>query len=264
MKIAFKILSGYLVISVLLVAMGVLVIRTSAVLNPVMAALDEEVNNLNVALTFTDLTSQIVFLRSQLRHTASQYYFTKDARDVEKYANTLNKMNKSIHQIINESIKEEDRKIFKNLKSSTDKLANFEKRFMDLVKEDQAKSYALFSQDREYQQLNNSISNFINSYSYGKKVESTDVFSRLITISDSIQRSRVELNLQSNITLLLISVVSIASLLVGVIVSRSISTPIGALKQTTELLAAGDMSVRSNNFSQLANYLFPIGAVNSH
>lgn len=245
MKISFKIMGGYLVVSLLLISMSVLVVRTSAILNPVVEELDNGVNNLNVALTFAELTSKIVLLRSQLGHTATQFYFTKNPSDVEKYARTLHELERVINQIIRQSTSEDNRKIFQNLKLSTDKLAHFEKRFMDSVKEGQPASYEILSKNGEYHRLNKSITNFINSYLYKRKVVSADVFSQLITISDSIQDGKKELGLQSKTTLFLIYFASIFSILVGLIVSRSISKPIGALRRTTELLSEGDMSVRS-------------------
>ena len=240
MKISFKILGGYFVISLLLIAMGVLVIRTSSVLNPVIEELNIEVNNLDGTITFSDLTANIVFLRSQLRYMATQFYFTTDPNYVEKYAHTESQLESVFNHIIDELTNEDDQKIFQNLKSSIDKLAYFEKSFIASVKEDQSAAFELFSQNREYQRLNKSVSDFINSYSYRKKVESADVFSRLIAIADSIQVSKKEITRRSQTTLFLIVVVCIVSILVGVIVSRSISIPIIKLRDKVAQIGKGE------------------------
>ena len=241
MKIAPKILSGYLAISILLIAMAVLVVQTSSVLNPVVDELDNEVNNLNVALT-----SQIVLLRSQLGHEATQFYFTKDPAHEQTHERTANQLDRVFDQISLESINEDEGTIFRNLQRSTDRLEQFEKQFMVLVSSNQPGAYEFLSENSEYQRLDKSISTFINSYSFSRKVESTDEFSRLVAISDSIQDSRADLNRRSSITLVLVSVASIVSILLGVVVSRSISSPIRALERTTKVLAGGDMSARSS------------------
>jgi len=223
MKIAFKILSGYLAISILLIAMRVLVIHTYSVLNPVIDELDKEVNSLKVALTFADLTYQIELLKSNLRYMATLFYFTRQPAQVEKYERTTRELERVFEQINLHTLQvtnEDDRKIISNLQLSTNRLAKFERRFMLLAKENQPASYKYLTRNSECQQLNKSISNFITSYSFSRKLDSTDVFSRLVTISDSIQSSKVELNLRSKITLLIIALVSIVSLLIGVMVAR--------------------------------------------
>jgi len=241
MKISFKILGGYFAISLLLIIMGVLVIRTSYLLNPVIKELDNEVNNLNSAITISDLTDNIVFLRSQLRFAVTQFYITNDPSYVEKYAHTESQLERVYNKIINHLTSEDNRKIFQNLKSSTDKLGQFEMSFIASFQEDQSAAFELLSQDMEYQRLNKSISKFINSYSYSKKIESDDVFSRLTAIANALQVSKKEINWQSQITLFLLVFVCIASILVGVIVSRSISNPIIKLRDKVGQIGKGEI-----------------------
>jgi len=240
MKISFKILGGYFAISLLLITMGVVVIRTSYLLNPVINELDIEANNLHIAIAISDLTANIVSIRSQLRFAVTQFYLTNDPSYVEKYAHTESQLERVFNKIINQLTNEDNRKIFQNLKSSTDKLGHFEKSFIAAVQEDQSAAFELLSQDREYQRLNKSITNFINSYSYSKKVESEDVFSRLTAIANALQISKKEINRQSQITFFLIVVVCIASILVGVIISRSISNPIIRLRDKVNQFGKGE------------------------
>ena len=207
MRLHFKILLGYLAIALPFIVLGIFLFSTINSITPVVSRLKREVTFSGRALIQTDLTSEIVFLRAELRQATSHFLITQDEVNQHRYDLASAKINRLFNEAIKKSVDEADKIIFENLKESSKRLENFEREIFDLVRANQVEKAKMVFTQEEYADLNQSISDFIELFSHRKRMNSEDVFSRLVHISDSIQIEKERLKTLIQVALSTISLI---------------------------------------------------------
>jgi len=229
MNLQLKILTGYIsIILFFIIVSTVLIINIDSV-NPVLKNLDTGIINLENSLNLKELTSEILYLRIVLEELTLDYILTHDDKFKESYDHTEIKL----HLVFDEAIKKsnpDDRIIFENLFETTNKIETTEKKIFDLIKEGKDAQAIILLNEKEYHELTESINDFIIIFSNRKQIQSEDVFSRLVDISNDIKENKNNLNNLANFTTYSIPLVIVLSTVTGFFISRSISRPITRLK----------------------------------
>jgi len=243
---------GYISIVVLFIIVNTLLIININSANPVLENLDEGIINLDNSLNLKELTSQILYLRIVLEELTLDYILTHDDSFKQSYDRTEIKL----HLVFDEAIKKsdpEDRIIFENLFETINKIETTEKEIFDLIKEGKDAQALILLNDKEYHELTESINDFIFIFSNRKQIQSEDVFSNLVDISNDIKENKNNLNNLANFTIYSIVLVVTLGIITGFFISRSISKPIIKLKLATDLVRQGQFDFQIDSTMKKSN-----------
>ncbi len=221
MKLQLKILAGYISIIIFFVIINALLIINIDSADPVLENLDKGIINLDNSLNLQELTSEILYLRLVLEELTLNYMLTHDDKFQQSYERTEIKL----HLVFDEAIKKsdpEDRIIFENLFETINKIETTEKEIFDLVKEGKDAQALSLLNNEEYHDLTESITDFIVIFSNRKQIQSEDVFSTIVDISNDIKENKNNLNNLANFTIFSIALVVTLSIITGFLISRSI------------------------------------------
>jgi len=238
MRLQLKILSGYVSIIIFFIIVNTLLIINIDSANPVLENLDKGITNLDNSLNLKELTSEIKYLRIILEELTLDYILTHD----DNFKQSYDRAEIKLHLVFDEAIKKsdpEDRIIFENLFETTNKIETTEKEIFDLVKEGKDAQALTLLNDKEYHELTESINDFLFIFSNRKQIQSEDVFSSLVNISNDIKENKKNLNNLANFTIYSTVIVVTLGIIAGFFISRSISKPITKLKLATDLVRQG-------------------------
>jgi len=252
MKLQLKILAGYISIIIFFIIVNTLLIINIDSANPVLENLDKGIINLDYSLNLKELTSEILYLRIVLEELTLDYMLTHDDIIKQSYDRTEIKL----HLVFDEAIKKsdpEDRIIFENLFETINQIETTEKIFFDLVKEGKDAQALTLLNDKEYHELTESINDFIFIFSNRKQIQSEDVFSSLVDITNHIKENKNNLNNLANFTIYSIVLVVALSIITGFFLSRSISKPIIKLKLATDLIRQGQFDFQIDSTIKKSN-----------
>jgi len=158
-----------------------------------------------------------------------------------------------IYSFIPKKSDPDDRIIFENLFETINKIETTEKEIFDLIKEGKDAQALILLNDKEYHELTESINDFIFIFSNRKQIQSEDVFSRLVDISNDIKENKNNLNDLANFTIYSIVLVVTLGIITGFFVSRSISKPITKLKLATDLVRQGQFDFQIDSKMKKSN-----------
>jgi len=246
MRLHFKILLGYLAIVLPFIVQSIFLISTINSITPVVSRLKREVTVSGNALIQNDLISGIVSLRAELREVTAFFFIIPDEVNQHRYDLASAKINLLFKEAIKKSVDEGDKILFENLTESSKRLENFEREIFDLVRANQVKKAKMVFTQEEYVDLNQSISGFINVFSHRKHLNSEDVFSRLVYVSDSIQIEKERLKTLIQVALSTIALIIGVSCLAGYLISQSISRPLIHLQKGVEKIGEGNLDHKIN------------------
>ncbi len=252
MKLQLKILAGYISIIIFFIIVNTLLIINIDSANPVLENLDKGIINLENSLNQKELTSEIQYLRIVLEELTLDYILTHDDNFKQSYDSTEIKL----HLVFDEAIKKsdpEDRIIFENLFETITQIETTEKEIFDLVKEGKDAQALTLLNDNEYHELTESINDFIFIFSNRKQIQSEDVFSSLVGITNHIKENKNNLNNLANFTIYSIVIVVALSIITGFFLSRSISKPITKLKLATDLIRQGQFDFQIDSTIKKSN-----------
>jgi len=252
MKLQLKILTGYISIITFFIIVGILLFINIDSANPVLVNMDEGIIKLENSLKLKELTSEILYLRIVLEELTLDYILTHDDKFKQSYDRTEIKL----HLVFEEAIKKsdpEDRIIFENLFETITEIEITEKEIFDLIKEGKDAQALILLNDKEYHELTESINDFIFIFSNRKQIQSEDVFSRLVDISNDIKENKNNLNDLANFTIYSIVLVVTLGIITGFFVSRSISKPITKLKLATDLVRQGQFDFQIDSKMKKSN-----------
>jgi len=252
MKLQSKILAGYISIILFFIIVNIVLIINIDSANSVSENLDKGIINLDNSLNLKELTSEILYLRLVLQEVTLDYILTHDDRFQQSYDSTEIKL----HQVFDTAIKKsnpDDRIIFENLFKTTNKIETTEKEIFNLVKEGKDAQALILLNDNEYHELTESINDFIVMFSNRKQIQSEDVFSRLVDISNDIKENKNNLNNLADFTIYSILLVVVLSIVTGVLISRSISKPITKLKLAADQIRHGQLDFQIDSTIKKSN-----------
>jgi len=252
MKLQLKILAGYISIIIFFIIVNTLLIINIDSANPVLENLDKGIINLENSLNQKELTSEIQYLRIVLEELTLDYILTHDDNFKQSYDRTEIKL----HLVFDEAIKKsdpDDRIIFENLFETFNQIETTEKEIFDLVKEGKDAQALTLLNNKEYHELTKSINDFIFIFSNRKQIQSEDVFSSLVDITNHIKENKNNLNNLANFTIYSIVLVVALSIITGFFLSRSISKPIIKLKLATDLIRQGQFDFQIDSTIKKSN-----------
>ena len=252
MKLQLKILAGYVWIIIFFIIVNTLLIINIDSANPVLKNLDRGIINLDNSLNQKELTSEILYLRKVLEELTLDYILTHDDKFQQSYDRTEIKL----HLVFEEAIKKsdpDDRIIFENLFETINQIETTEKEIFDLIKEGKDEQALILLNEKEYHELTESINDFIFIFSNKKQIQSEDVFSSLVDISNDIRENKNNLNNLANFTIYSIVLVVTVGIIIGFLISRSISKPITKLKLATDLVRQGQFDFQIDSKMKKSN-----------
>lgn len=244
MKIQSKIFSGYIWLSLIFIIIGIIIIFQINSLNPIASELNEHIKDFDNVITLTGLVSDIESLRFELMLAKNNFRITFDEIYQERYHTTSERINKSIDDTIKKLDNEFDQKIFEDLRETNENLENIETEIFNLVRQNKLEEADILLTDGKYFDLNDQFSNLIDRFHNNRQSESSDMFSKLVQMSVSIQRNNQIFNDLSQIILISFVGVVIASVLLSFFISRSISRPIRKLSVIASELNKGKFDTR--------------------
>jgi len=255
MNLQLKILAGYLSIILFFIIINTVLIINIDSVNPVLENLDAGIIDLENSLNLKEMTSKIVYYRIVLEELTLDYILTHDDKFKESYDQTDIKL----HLVFDEAIKKsnpEDRIIFENLFETINNIETTEKKIFDLVKEGKDAQAIILLNNQEYHELTESITDFIVIFSNRKQIQSEDVFSNLVDISNDINENKNNLNNLANFATISIPLVIVLSIVTGFFISRSISRPITRLETQiqNQLKELKKIDEQKNEFAAMVSH----------
>ena len=255
MNLQLKILTGYLSIILFFIIINTVLIINIDSVNPVLENLDAGIIDLENSLNLKEMTSKIVYYRIVLEELTLDYILTHDDKFKESYDQTDIKL----HLVFDEAIKKsnpEDRIIFENLFETINNIETTEKKIFDLIKEGKDAQAIILLNNQEYHELTESITDFIVIFSNRKQIQSEDVFSNLVDISNDINENKNNLNNLANFATISIPLVIVLSIVTGFFISRSISRPITRLETQiqNQLKELKKIDEQKNEFAAMVSH----------
>ncbi len=242
MKLQTRILIGYLASSILIAGLGAVIVININALNPVVDDLSREVSSLGRAVSQSKHTERIVSRRTELSYLAYKYVLTHNVGYSLQYKRVTKELLDTFDQVVKSTENQDEIAIYSNLRGTSLKLGTLEKEMISLTEAQKNKEAKELLESENYIELNATISNFIISLANKKQANSSDIFSRMVDISQKTQTNRDKLNTIATITTALAVLIVFASIVIGLAVARSISGPLQRLKRGALAIGEGDFS----------------------
>ena len=235
-------MAGYLSITGFFIILSLFLAYNIGLTNIIVESLDEEITDFDDSLVLSKLTSQIILLRTEMKEEVISFIITNNEDNRIEYDKANQKLDQTFENAM-EIASDDDKIIFKNLFSSVKKLEVIEQTAINQIIEGNHQQAEFIIANEEYQELSDTIGEFNNIFSARKQVQSEDVFSRLIHVSDDIRQNKENLNNLANLIVSSTIVLVIAGLFIGFFLSNSISRPIKNLRDSSNAIAKGNLDV---------------------
>jgi len=250
MKIQSKVFSGYIWICLIFIIVGIMLIFQINSLNPITSELDERVKDFDNIITLTGLVSDIESLRFELMLARNNFRMTLDEINQERYHTVSEKINKSIDDTIQKLDNEFDQKIFEDLRETNENLENIETEIFNLIRQNKLEEADILLTEGKYSDLFDQFSNLIDRFHNNRQSESSDIFSKLVQMSVSINRNNQIFNDLSQIIIISFVAIVLGSILLSFFISRSITRPIQALNNAADEIANENFDVKISHQSK--------------
>ncbi len=235
MKIAHKIVLTQAVPVSLLVITAVLLYVAISTMTPAVISLEIEIAKLRKNSELREQVDSLESIRHELQQNAIQYAKAPHPIIKTRYEFSLTKFKSTYDQALRLS---DDKELFQNIWNIQQKLTAAELKLILNPKGSAVISVEnLF--DDEYNVLSENFSFFIDQYYRRNKEEASDEFSRIIVINEILANFRIFGDLIAPIIFVVIVLFSGIVIVIGILVSRSISGSIGKLSSVADDLSNG-------------------------
>ena len=226
MKFQLKTFLGFMGITSIFIIFGALLNFQVGSLNPIINQLNEDLEDFDTSEELEKLTFVIEDSRSKLVYGPVIFIVNPDELYQQQYELSSQQIFKTVDKAIKRSDNAIDKKIFENLKETNMKLENTEREVFNLVQENKIEEAKALLVGEEYQSLKESFSLFITKFFNNKQMEANDSFSKLVQVSGAIEKNSLVLKSLTQLILISVASVVIASILLSIFISRSISKPL--------------------------------------
>lgn len=207
-------------------------------INPLINKLDQDIIVLSEANTLEVLTLRMITFREDQEHITENYIDTPNALAVTKYDFSRSKTQELINSMLR---KEKHGAALLNISVVETNIERIERKIILLVQNGNIDEARALFVSVEYEVLRANFDTFVDQFRFANKAKAGDSFSRLVSLSSSIETSRQQLNTFMVIIILSIVAIFILGFTVSLSISRSIAKPLGELTKGVERISKGDL-----------------------
>ncbi|HLG24575.1 MAG TPA: methyl-accepting chemotaxis protein [Candidatus Nanoarchaeia archaeon] len=242
MKIGTQLIAGFLLISLFVAIVGFVSFnQMSKIAAPLNSDIPKSISEISETSYLDGLAQFIRYYDEVLTQSARNYAFTHDKKWEERYMNIVPELDKIIKDAI-EKGDETDKKFFSSVDAANLALVEMEEKSLKLVDEGNHEEAVKILESDEYWNQKKIYEQGLREYVANRGAEYDEALKASTQTLNAATASAKESIDSSKRTILLFVAISIGlAILLGFLISRSISGPISELSNVVESISKGNI-----------------------
>jgi signal transduction histidine kinase len=242
LKFRTKLIISFLILSGITGVSGILAIAELSFIDNSTKQIPLEIQEITTSSKLDSHAQSIRYYDEVLTQSARNYAFTEDKKWEERYKEFEPLLDNEINQALligDKSLSD----LFNKVDTANKKLVELEYQSMELVNQGNAQQAIIILQSKEYQNNKIIYEDALRKYVKIKGLEYNDVlFTSTEKIEDSINVVSDNIFVGLNLFYIFIPFMVIISILISIIISKSITNPIQKLEEFSKKISKGDFS----------------------